>query len=189
MWRVRPICCWNAAVHRITKTPLPSVPIRPQGRGGLSLPCRPCAVAAWRATGAKTIAGYILALLAEAYGKVGQIEKGLNVLAEALALADNTGERYYEAEQHRLRGELLLAFTMESRGEAEACFHQALDIARLQQAKSWELGAATSLARLWQQQGKEKEAYDLLAPVHGWFTAGFDTADLKEAKTLLQELA
>jgi class 3 adenylate cyclase len=98
-----------------------------------------------------------------------------------------TGLRY-EAELHRCKGELLLQQHAEHQGEAETCFHQAIAIAQNQQAKSWELRASTSLARLWQQQGKRQEAHDLLTPVYGWFTEGFDTADLKDAKVLLDEL-
>ena len=110
------------------------------------------------------------------------------MLAEALVHVEHTGERYYEAEIHRLKGELLLQQNSDNQAEAETCFHHALEIARNQQAKSFELRAATSLARLWQQQGKRQEAHDLLAPVYGWFTEGFDTADLKDAKALLHEL-
>ena len=132
---------------------------------------------------------YLLALLAEASGKAGQAEAGLSVLAEALAIADKNGERFWAAEIHRLKGDLLLARLSGHHAEAETCFHQALDIARHQQAKSLELRAATSLARLWQSQDKRQDAYDLLAPVYGWFTEGFDTADLKEAKALLKELS
>jgi predicted ATPase len=94
---------------------------------------------------------------------------------------------YCEAELYRLKGMLLQA--VEGSGEAEACFLQALDVARRQQAKSWELRAATSLARLWQQQGKRAEAHELLAPIYSWFTEGFDTADLRDARTLLSALA
>ena len=100
---------------------------------------------------------------------------------------DTTELRYYEAELYRLKGALLLQQAVPDAAQAEACFHQALDVARQQQAKSWELRAATSLARLWQSQAPE--AHALLAPVYEWFTEGFDTADLQEAKTLLQELA
>ena len=106
-----------------------------------------------------------------------------------LAAVDSTGERYYEAELHRLKGECLLAPSIANYTEAEACFEQALDIARNQQVKSLELRAAMSLSRLWQQQGKRQEAHDLLAPIYHWFTEGFDTADLQEAKALLDELA
>ena len=107
---------------------------------------------------------------------------------EALALVDTTGERWYEPELYRLKGALLLQQHSNNQAEAEDCFHQAINIAQSQQAKSFELRAATSLARLWQQQGQRQEAYDLLAPIYGWFTEGFDTADLQEAKTLLEEL-
>src|SRR5262249_61529016 len=100
-----------------------------------------------------------------------------------------TGERWYEAELHRLKGELLLQQHVDHQAEAENCFLRALDIAHNQEAKSLELRAATSLARLWQQQGKRQEAHDLLAPVYGWFIEGFDTADLQEAKALLEALA
>jgi predicted ATPase len=99
-----------------------------------------------------------------------------------------TGGRFYEAELYRLRGELLLAPSIDNQAEAETCFHQALDIARRQQAKSLELRAATSLSRLWQQQGKGAAARELLAPIYNWFTEGFDTADLRDAKDLLEEL-
>jgi predicted ATPase len=162
-------------------------------------------LAAWRATGAGFSQTYFLALLAEACGSLGKPSDGLTVLDEALMLVDKTGERSYEAELYRLKGELLLqqstsvgvllAAPIVGRAspaptaEAETCFHQALDIARRQQAKSLELRAAMSLSRLWQQQGKRAEALELLAPIYGWFTEGFDTADLKEAKTLLEELS
>jgi predicted ATPase len=110
------------------------------------------------------------------------------VLTEALTLADKTGERWYEPELYRLKGELLLQQTSENQAEVENCFHQAIVVAQNQQAKSWELRAATSLARLWQQQGKRDEARQVLAEVYNWFTEGFDTADLKDAKALLDAL-
>jgi len=110
-------------------------------------------------------------------------------LAEALATIYNTGERFCEAEVHRLRGKLLLARSANHAPEAESCFQQGLDVARRQRAKTWELRAAMSLSRLWQQQGKHAAARDVLAPVYGWFTEGFDTADLHAAKTLLDHLA
>jgi predicted ATPase len=130
-----------------------------------------------------------LALIAEAYGTGGQSAEGLAVLAEAQALVDQIGGHYHVAELYRLKGALLLAHAAEHQGEAITCFQQALTIARRQQVKSLELRAATSLARLWQQQGKRQEAHDLLAPIYGWFTEGFDTADLHEAKALLDALA
>jgi predicted ATPase len=110
------------------------------------------------------------------------------VLAEALTMVNSTGERNYEAELYRLKGELLLQQAAEGGNEAETCFRQALDIARQQQAKSLELRAAMSLGRLWQHQGKCEAAHELLAPIYGWFTEGFDTADLQEAKGLLKAL-
>jgi predicted ATPase len=155
-------------------------------------------IAALQATGAEAHRLSYLALLAEAYGKVGQAEEGLTVLAEALTTWEKTGQHAHEPELYRLRGELLLARadtrrrvqgTRQKQAEAETCFQQALAVARSQQAKSYELRAAMSLARLWQQQGKCQEAHALLAPVYGWFTEGFDTADLQEAKALLQELS
>jgi predicted ATPase len=160
-------------------------------------------LAACRAAGAEVARAYHLSCLAEAYGNVGQAAEGLHVLAEALACAHTTGERYWEAELHRLKGELLLPSGVQGLesvvlppdaglqtrdSEAEACFHQALDIARRQQAKALELRTTTSLSRLWQHQGKRAAAYDLLAPVYGWFIEGFDTADLQKAKALLEAL-
>ncbi len=108
---------------------------------------------------------------------------------ERECLTDKSGVRFPEADIHRLKGELLLQLSSDNAADPEDCFQQALDIARHQQAKSWELRAATSLARLWQSQGKTAEARDLLAPVYNWFTEGFDTADLKDAKALLQKLS
>jgi TOMM system kinase/cyclase fusion protein len=146
-------------------------------------------LSAWQAMGAKLAQPYFRALLAEAYRKIGQATEGLRLLVEALAAADNSGERWREAELHRLKGELLLALSAEKHAEAETCFRQALEVARRQEAKSLELRAAMSLSRLWQQQGKRVAARELLAPVYGWFTEGFDTADLQEAKALLAALA
>jgi len=148
-------------------------------------------LAVYRATGAEMVRPYWLALLAEGYAKLGRLEDGLSALTEALTAARNTGERWWEAELYRLKGELSLRLDDPSwaLSAAEECFCQALDIARRQQAKSLELRAAMSLARLWQHQGKRAAAYDLLAPIYGWFTEGFDTADLQEARALLDELA
>ncbi len=149
-------------------------------------------LAASLATGAKTFQPYFLGLLAEAHGESGRPEAGLPLVAEALAVIDDTEARFYEAELHRLQGELRWIADCGLRiadCTPEDCFQEALDIARRQQAKSLELRAATSLARLWQSQDKRQDAYDLLAPVYGWFTEGFDTADLQEAKALLGELS
>jgi class 3 adenylate cyclase/predicted ATPase len=142
---------------------------------------------------------YFLALLAEAYGKVGQVEEGLTALAEALAVVYKNGERFYEAELYRLKGELLLIQAGRSDSpaapagksmlsEAETCFRQALEVSRLQSTKSLELRAVMSLSRLLQKQDKKEEAQQMLAEIYGWFTEGFKTADLKEAKALLEEL-
>ena len=146
-------------------------------------------LAASQAIGGARDRPYHLALLAEVSAQVGQTTEGLEVLAEALATLPKSGVRWWEAELYRLRGELLLQHAVAQPGEAEACLQQALAVARRQQAKSLELRAATSLARLWQQQGKRAEARELLAPVYGWFSEGFDTADLQEAKALLKALA
>jgi predicted ATPase len=150
-----------------------------------------------RATGAESRIPELLAALAVVQGVAGQIEEGLTSLAEAQATVDRTGERYHESTLSLLKGSLLLVQTSPGRdpgdhpekaAEAEACFRHAIDVARQQKAKSLELRAATSLSRLWQQQGKRDEARELLAGVYGWFTEGFDTADLQAAKTLLEEL-
>jgi class 3 adenylate cyclase/predicted ATPase len=144
---------------------------------------------AHRTTGAEIARPYYLALLAEAYGVIRQPEAGLTVLAEGLTLADSTEEHLYESELYRLKGELLLQQSSDHQAEAESCFHHAITIARSQQAKSFELRTATSLARLWQQQGKREEARQVLGDVYNWFTEGFDTPDLKDAKALLDELS
>jgi predicted ATPase len=154
-----------------------------QAEEGIAQMCQ--SLATWRAMGLEVYRPYFLALLAEAYGTADQNEAGLTVLAEALDQVGTTGQRVYEAELYRLKGTLLLARPGDHHREAEVCFQKALDVARRQQAKSWELRAATSLARLWQSQAKRQNAYDLLAPVYGWFTEGFDMADLQEAKALL----
>jgi predicted ATPase len=146
-------------------------------------------LSALRATGAELGCPYWLALLAAAHGTRGDPEAGLAVLTEALTLMDTTGERLWEPELYRLKGALLLQQQADYQAAAEHCFQQALVIAQHQQAKSWELRAATSLARLWQQQGKREAARQVLAEVYHWFTEGFDTADLKDAKALLEALA
>jgi adenylate cyclase len=146
------------------------------------------ALAAHRATGAKDNLAYRLAWVAEVFGKVGQAEEGLTLLAEALAHVERTGERLCEAEIHRLKGELLLTRSEAAAG-AEACFRQAIAVARRQSARSWELRATMSLCRLWEKQGKREEARRMLAEIYGWFTEGFDTRDLREARALLEELS
>jgi adenylate cyclase len=173
-------------------------------------------MAAHRALGADIASTYWLGLLAEGYLKMGQIEEGLTVLAEALVIGEKNGERVWESELYRLKGELTLKqFGVQSQNksrqvktgrgkstvtnpqsltpnpqlEAETCFLKAIEVARQQNAKSFELRAAVSLSRLWQQQGKEDQARQLLAEVYHWFTEGFDTKDLQEAKALLTQLS
>jgi class 3 adenylate cyclase/predicted ATPase len=159
-----------------------------QGQGKAGIKQMTQGLRAYRATGAVALQPYFLALLAEAHGTLGQAEAGLTVLTEALTRVDTTGERWYESEIYRLQGELLLQQTVDNQVKAESCFRHALDLARSQQAKSLELRTATSLARLWQHQGKRPEARQVLGDVYGWFTEGFDTADLKEARALLDAL-
>jgi predicted ATPase/class 3 adenylate cyclase len=160
-----------------------------QGQGEEGLAQIRQGIAAWRATGGAVIVPYLCTLLADVCDHLGYPEDGLQALAEAHTLVEQHEERWWAAEVCRLRGVLLLRQPVPPQAEAEACFQRALDVARLQEAKSLELRAAMSLSRLWQQQGKRAEAYELLAPVYGWFTEGFDTADLQEAKALLEELS
>jgi predicted ATPase len=142
-----------------------------------------------RATGAEIKVPYYLGLTANVLSGFGRNLEAVNLLDDALTRVGRTGERWFEAELHRCKGEALLRWREFDPTEAEACFRKALAVAQAQQAKLWELRAATSLARLWRDQGKCGEARDLLAPVYGWFTEGFETADLKDAKELLEELA
>ncbi|HEV8715729.1 MAG TPA: hypothetical protein VGX03_23235, partial [Candidatus Binatia bacterium] len=174
-------------------------------------------LAAYRDTGAQSGRSLVLGLLAETYKNTARPEEGLTVVTEALTLVQNTGQRSQESWLWRIKGELLLNAERMANGEearpkrndelktssvhrssfrihrsaeaeAEACFHKALDIARRQNAKSLELRAAVSLGRLWRQQGKKGEARRLLAEIYGWFTEGFDTPHLQDARALLQEL-
>jgi predicted ATPase len=137
--------------------------------------------------GARCYQTGILGSLGEVQAADGQPEEALDSYTDALALVEETGERYYEAELHRLKGELLLARC--DADTAEASFHKAIEVARQQSARSWELRATISLARLWQNQGKADEAHRQLTEIYEWFTEGFDTHDLKEAQALLDELA
>jgi tetratricopeptide (TPR) repeat protein len=163
-------------------------------------------LAALRIMEAELLVPLFLGAVAQGYGQGGQAEDGLRVIAEALAMVEKNEERWTEADLYRLKGELTLQKQSRVRGpgsevtdgpassvqspesEAEECFVRAIEIAQKQQAKSLELRAVTSLARLWQQQGKTAEARELLAPVYNWFTEGFDTKDLQEAQALLDEL-
>jgi predicted ATPase len=160
-----------------------------QGQGEQGLAEMRQGIATCLATGSKSFEPYFLGLLAETYGEISHPEAGLSLLHEGLSELDTTEVHIYDAELSRLKGTLLLKQAVPDASQAEACFRQALDIARQQQAKSWELRAATSLARLWQQQDKQNEARALLTDVYGWFTEGFDTHDLQEAKALLETLA
>ena len=139
-----------------------------------------------RAVGTEMTRSCFLGRLAEACGKVGRNEEGLEILAEALAFVQTSDERFYEAELYRVKGDLLRT---QGESEAEACYRQAIEVARGQQAQSWELRATMSLCRLWQKQGKQQEACQTLAQVYHWFAEGFSTPDLQGAKVLLEELA
>jgi predicted ATPase len=161
--------------------------MRGQGKEGMAQVRQ--GITAWRTTGAVLIVPYFCTLLAEVLTYLGHTEDGLQALAEAHTLVEQHEERLWEAEISRLRGVLLLRQPGIPQAEAEACFQRALAVAHRQEAKSLELRAAMSLARLWQQQGKRAEARDLLGPVYSWFTEGFDTADLQEAKALLDALS
>jgi predicted ATPase len=142
----------------------------------------------WRALGAELFVPYYLSLLAEVYSDLEQVEAGLDALKEGLAVMDRTSEDWWKAEMCRRTGALLLQQTTPDVTQAETCFHQALAIARQQNGKAFELRAAVSLARLWQKQNKHDEARELLSPIYAWFTEGFDSADLKDARSLLSEL-
>jgi predicted ATPase/class 3 adenylate cyclase len=170
-----PTPCLEGWTLAISGQPAKAVPKMQQG------------VAAFQATGAATMAPQLFALLAEAHAKVGEMEEAHIVLDQALALVQKHSERYYEAEIHRVKGELLQQQGQET--QAEASFRKAIQVARQQRAKSWELRATMSLCRLLQVQGKREEARQLLSEIYGWFTEGFDTPDLKDAKALLEELS
>ena len=141
-----------------------------------------------RARGSQLNRPYFLCLLAEACTKSGRIDDGLGALMEALAAVDEHENRQYEDEIHRLKGELLLKQNNSNVEEAQSCFERAIEIAHKQNAKSLELRATMSLARLLDKQGRRDEARTMLAEIYNWFTEGFDTADLKDAKALLEEL-
>ena len=146
------------------------------------------------ASGASLFRPWFLCFLAEAYATAGRFEEGLAAVAEAIAIVEKTGQRYNEAALHRLKGELVLrrsgveaepAIQM----EAEECFRKSIEIARLQEAKLFELRAVTSLSRLWEQQGKKEQARQMLAQIYGWFSEGLDTKDLIDAKVLIEQLS
>ena len=160
-----------------------------QGQGEAGMAQVRQGIAAYRATGAALLIPYFCTVLAEVSDHLGHTEDGLHALAEAHTLVEQQEDRWWEAEISRLRGVLLLRQAVTPQAEAETWLQRALDVARRQGAKSLELRAAMSLSRLWQQQGKQAEARVLLAPIYGWFTEGFDTADLQEARALLEALA
>jgi predicted ATPase len=143
----------------------------------------------FRSTGSTLLVPTHLSYLARAYGELEQFDDARRCTDEAMAAAEKTRETWDEADIYRIAGKLALMSRQQDAAKAEAYFDRALAIARAQQARSWELRAAMSMARLWLAQGKQKEAHQLLAPIYGWFTEGFDTADLKQAKALLDELA
>lgn len=140
----------------------------------------------WRSSNGVLTLARGLAIEALALGKLGRCNEALSKIQEALSMTERTGERWHEAETYRIKGWLMQETA--NFETAEICFRKALSVSRSQHARSWELRAANSLARLWQRKGKIRDAYELLAPVYGWFTEGFDTKDLKEAKALLGEL-
>jgi predicted ATPase len=131
----------------------------------------------------------LLPYLARAHAELGQFEDAAHRIGEALTAVERTKERLWEVEVHRVAGEIALMLPEPDAAKAGVCFERALAVAQAQQAKSWELRAAMSMARLWRDQGKRQQAHDCLAPVYGWFTEGFDTLDLKKAKALLDQLA
>src|ERR1700730_4872827 len=143
----------------------------------------------WRATGTTVWMPTYLSFLAKAHAELGQFDEAWRCIGEATTIVQTTSESWYEADVNRVAGEIALLSPEPDVRRAEAYFERALAVARAQQAKSWELRAAMNMARLWRDQGKRNEAGDLLAPVYGWFTEGFDTPDLKEAAALLDELA
>ena len=160
-----------------------------QGQGVEGMAQMHHGLTAHRATGTAEERSYLLALLADAYRQGDHADAGLRVLAEALAHVRLTGERFYEAEVYRLEGERRRRQAVPDEPQAEACFQQALTVARRQEARSLELRAAMSLARLWNEQGRADEARRRLGDVYGWFTEGFDTPDLRRARALLARLA
>ena len=145
-------------------------------------------LAAARSIGATFFEPLHLSYLARAHAELGQFDDALRCMGEAMTAVETTGEKLWEAEVYRTAGEIALKSSEPDTAKAQTYFERSLSVARQQQAKSWELRAAMSLARLWRDQGKVREARELLAPVYGWFTEGFDTRDLKEAKALLEEL-
>jgi predicted ATPase len=146
-------------------------------------------LAAFRSIRGTQSAPLHVSYLAAAHAELGQFDDARRCMGEAMDILKTAKERWFEAEANRIAGDIALRSPAPDIAKAEAYFERALAVARQQQAKSWELRAAMSMARLWRDQGKPQQARELLAPVYGWFTEGFDTLDLKEAKALLDELA
>jgi predicted ATPase len=146
-------------------------------------------IAALQSMGATLWTPWFLSQLAIAYAELARLDDAWRCIGEAMTAVEQTKERWCEPEVNRIAGEIALKSPVPDAAKAQAYFNRALAVARQQQTKSWELRAATSMARLWRDQGKREEARELLAPVYGWFTEGFDTLDLKEAKALLDELS
>jgi predicted ATPase len=176
MWKVAATYCRGCA-NALTGKPFDGLPLMETN------------VAAWQSAGAKMFMPLFLGYAARTYLDVGKFEAAYHSVQEAMTAIKATGERWIEAEVNRVAGEIAAKSPERGTTNAEVHFQTALQIARKQQAKSWELRASMSLARLWRDQGKPQQAREMLAPVYGWFTEGFDTLDLKEAKALLEELA
>jgi predicted ATPase len=158
-----------------------------EGRPDEAVPRIRQGLAGFLAMGAELTRTWQLGLLATTCGTLGRADEGLGVMDEAFALVAKNGERMYEPELHRLRGELLLRCARNKQAEAELCFQRALTIARQQEARWWELRAATSLGRLWRVQGRRAHAHEIVGSLYSWFTEGFDTPDLRDARDLLTE--
>ena len=143
----------------------------------------------YRSNGSRVYLPFFLSHLSRAHAELGQFDDAWRCIGEAMIAVETTKERWYEAEINRIKGEIALKLPQLGSSQAGAYFERALTVARAQQAKSWELRAAMSMARLWHDQGMREKARALLAPIYGWFTEGFDTLDLKQAKVLLDVLA
>ena len=158
------------------------------GRASSAIQMINSGIAAARSTGATQWIPSYLSHLGRAYSELRQFDESWRCIDEAIAAVETTKESWFEADVHRTAGEIMLMSHEPDVTKAERHFERALAVARSQQAKSWELRAAMSMARLWRDQGKRQQAHDLLAPVYGWFTEGFDTLDLRDAKALLEQL-
>jgi predicted ATPase len=159
-----------------------------KGKASEAIPTITSGLSGFRSTGATQFAPLYLSYLAKAHAELGQFDDAWRCVDDATNQVKSTKETWHDAEVHRVAGEIALKSPQHGAAKAEAYFERALAVARQQSAKSWELRAAMSMARLWRDQGKRLEARELLAPVYGWFTEGFDTRDLKEAKALIDEL-